>query len=208
MHNVVSPLKDCDTAAEVDCYAFEILPWFATQVSEFFPELEKRAVAVMDADITHENPPTVPVALIAFLEDKPDHAFKGNNRVNSGEEFMLEFWFKNSRYKNPNGTETPYYTYYPYRSIKNRVIGMLASISSPIGGRFEYQGLTPEVTQQAMILSFRLSFHSEISGGAVIQDEEMPITVGQVLDFSLHGGIAKDCPENIIETIEDENECS
>ncbi len=59
---------------------------------EFHVELEGRSSPVSDAEITEQNVPTLPVAMVALNVETAQHPWQGNSSPTLQDDFLIEFW--------------------------------------------------------------------------------------------------------------------
>jgi len=90
--------------------------------------------------------------------------------------FVIEFWLEPERYKRANGSETPFWSYYPYDVIRNTLLRNLARWEPPNGERIAFRGLTIDAEPLAVTLTF--SFIATIRWSACIEDEGEPFEIG------------------------------
>lgn len=132
-----------------------LLPALAAQISIWFPELEGRAIAVSEESVTKENMPTLPVCTVALLRET------GNDNVATDdiqpeEEFFVSFWFKPVRYTRADGSDTPFWAYYDYETLRDRFLTQLKNWRSPRNEPIKYMELTVQSDHFAVIVTFRL----------------------------------------------------
>lgn len=130
------------------------LPALAKDISEWFPDLGGRVLPVSETEITPETMPTLPIAMLALLREAPGP----NNTARVPhvfEEFVVEFWYKPERYHRDDGTDTPFWAFYDYDSLRNKFLAHLKAWRSPMCGQVRYLGLEVDSSQFAVILSFR-----------------------------------------------------
>lgn len=138
------------------------LPYVAKMVAKHFPELQNRAFPVLDADVTKENVPTLPVAMVMLEREIGNHSSKQRSHATPEEQFIVEFWLPPAtKYLDKNQIETPYWTYYDYHSLRNRFLPIIFDMKPPLGGRVEYVGLELEALQFAVVITFKLSHQFE-----------------------------------------------
>jgi hypothetical protein len=130
------------------------LPAVANAIDGWFPEAGGRVVAVSDVSITRENIPELPLVLVAFkqsigsqLEESHSELFK------IVDTFLVEFWMKPERIK-AGGKETPYWSYYPYEYVRNKLINGFLDFEGPNGEHVAYRGLQVMTSPLAAHLSF------------------------------------------------------
>lgn len=131
------------------------LPTLAKNVAKWFPELEGRALAVSESDITKDNIPTLPLCMVALVSEKSESNWQTRRDPEITEDFLIEFWFEPERYKNSEGGITPFWAYYNYERIRDTLIEESLRWETPKGGRIEYQSMTIEAEDFAVVLSFR-----------------------------------------------------
>lgn len=175
-----------------------LLPRVAYWIARSFPDLEGRALAVSDATITAENVPSLPIAIVAFakgVSGQPPSVVK--TTATFTDTFIVEFWLKPERYKKKDCSETPFWSYYDYEGIRNKLLGCLKRRLGPIGEKIVYQGMTQEASPFAVVLTFTFTaqFQACFDDCGDEDGDGMPAVV--------KGGICKPrteyCPEAITE---------
>lgn len=148
----------------------EFLPKVATWVADWFPDLEGRAVAVTDGDITKANRPTLPFSLVALNREDATPATSssrsGDGNIEIVEDFIIELWFKVERFTLAGsqveaGVEKPFWAYYPTESIRNRLVSKMYRTFSDSAnkslGSISYTSMDIAADPQAVVLTFRFS---------------------------------------------------
>jgi hypothetical protein len=131
------------------------LPAVAEQLALWFPELNGRALAVSEVDITKDNVPTLPLAMVAFIRAVANPPANGNAEIfEITDTFIIDFWLEPARYKKTNGSETPFWSYYDYEAIRDTLLTNLARWDAPGGERIAFRGLTIEAEPLAVTLTF------------------------------------------------------
>lgn len=132
-----------------------LLPALAEEIKLWFPELEGRALAVSEAEITKENVPTLPLVMVAFARSVSSQpANSAQFSIQMSDQIVVEFWMEPSRYKRQNGTETPFWSYYDYEAIRNVLLSHMVNWEGPAGERFAYREMRIEATPLAVVLTF------------------------------------------------------
>lgn len=132
----------------------------AEQLRVWFPELEGRAVAVSEAEITKENMPTLPVAMCALAYDNARDEHRTRKPAEVIEDIFIEFWMPVERYRRKDGSELPFWKYYDHTALRRRLVGHLKPWRSPQEfGTFAYVGLNVDATEFAVVLAFRFRHH-------------------------------------------------
>jgi hypothetical protein len=132
----------------------KFLPALAEQLAEWFPELNGRALAVSEVSITKDNVPTLPLAMAAFIRSTANPSPSNPEMFEVVDTFIVDFWLEPARYKKANGTETPFWSYYDYEAIRNKLLANMARWETPGGERLAYRGLVIEAEPLAVTLTF------------------------------------------------------
>jgi hypothetical protein len=103
------------------------LPALALAVSEGFPELGGRSLAVSNVDITKANVPTLPLVMVAFARSESNQAVRSShpNEYSITDFVVVDFWLEPDQYRRADGTATPFWSYYPYEEIRDRLLTIL-----------------------------------------------------------------------------------
>lgn len=137
-----------------------LLPAVAKAIAEWFPELGGRAIAVSEADITRENMPTLPVAFIALARETADHAWKGaNGKMAITSEFVIEFLFKTEKYKLSDGSESPFWAFYDYGAIRDKLWTEFVAWRGPGGEAIEYVSMDIDADPFSVNVAFVCRAH-------------------------------------------------
>lgn len=155
------------------------MPALAKAIAQWFPDLGGRALAVSDMDTVPKNPPTLPICLVA-LDTETVEKGTAQQRPTIIENIVVEFWFEPNRYKRDDGTETPFFTFYNYSKLRNRLLTPLLVWMAPDGSRFKYRGLIVQVTEYAAIVT--LKFEHSFVFCADAEDAPDCQTVGEYVD--------------------------
>lgn len=171
------------------------LPALAEVVGQWFPEVNGRSLAVSEVSITKENVPTLPLVMVAFtgaLADPPR-----TSRVDMFDivdTFVIDFWLEPARYKKANGTETPFWSYYDYEAIRDKLLTNLSRWDTPGGERIAFRRLAIQAEPLAVSLTFTFmaTFRWCPSIPMALQDHGDPFTIG----FNLCTPKSECCPED------------
>lgn len=133
----------------------ETLPAVAARMREFFPELQGRALAVTEAEITKDNVPSLPLSMVAPLRQTFTQP-NGGRRLSVVEEFVIEVWLPPARIKGNSG-ETPFWSYYEYNEFRNKMFTVFSTWRSPQNGTVAFIGMDVESNYLATALTFRMA---------------------------------------------------
>lgn len=138
------------------------LPELAKHIALWFPELDGRAIAVADAKITRQNMPTLPLVMLCFANELPGAAqtsainISQRSQFELVDEFVIEFWLQPNRYVKEDNVESPFWSYYDYEAIRNRLLSALYKYTGSNNERIWYRGLSQEVDEFAEVLVFTM----------------------------------------------------
>ena len=132
------------------------LPALAKAIADWFPELNGRSLAVSEAKITRDNIPTLPLVMVSLLRELGYHSVK-TGRAEPEEQIVVEFWFAPVKYTNgTNSSETPFWAFYDYDTLRDRLMTHLKHWHSPRGERIEYFAMDVDSDQFATTITFQL----------------------------------------------------
>lgn len=136
------------------------LPEFAKLiVSPAFPELEGRAIPVTGVDDDKEGTDAtkLPFVLIGLRKgDTSGPAELGTKTaINLRDDFIVEFNLEKTRYRNLKGGETPFFSYYDYESVRDRLFNAIIQFSGEHGITFEFVSLDISTEGDVVYIEFR-----------------------------------------------------
>lgn len=138
-----------------------LLPAIAKAIAGWFPELGGRSLAVSEAEITRENMPTLPLVMVALIRENADHAWKApNGKMTLDDDFMIEFMMKSERYKKTDNSESPFWAFFDYEAIRDKLWTNLSDWKGPGGQRIEYVSMDIDADQYSVNISFRCKAHA------------------------------------------------
>jgi hypothetical protein len=132
-----------------------LLPALAADLAIWFPELGGRAMAVSESAVTKENIPTLPLVVVAFARSVGEQsAASRQSQFEIVDHFVVEFWLQAEKYKRANGTEAPFWSYYNYEAIRDKLLTHMATWQAPRSARIAFRALDIEADQFAVTLTF------------------------------------------------------
>lgn len=154
---------------------------FARMVAEKFPVLEGRSIAVSEVDIfkSRSEVPTLPLAYTALLAETSDQK-PSSGSFNLRQEILLQFMFEPVRYQSGAGGDTPFFAFYDYEAIRDRLLTAAAKWRSPRNGGLSYKSLDVSSDEMAVYIAFKFvvtEMWSIDCNGLSPDDEERPIQV-------------------------------
>lgn len=137
-----------------------LLPAIAKDIAIWFPELEGRSLAVSEAEITKENLPTLPLVMVALLREDVDHSWvSASGKIEIMDDFVVEFLLKPVRYTRTDGSETPFWSFYDYEALRDRLLSRVVRWAGPKKQRLQYISLAVESDQFSVSVAFRFRSH-------------------------------------------------
>lgn len=137
----------------------EFLPELAGFVASWFPELGGRAIAVTEAEVTKENRPDLPLAILALNREEATHDPKSNQPISLSDDFIIEFWLELKKLRSSKTKEeVPFWAYYNYEAIRDRLLTrIIAESMSRENWGIRYVSMDVAADAGAVILTFRFS---------------------------------------------------
>lgn len=136
------------------------LPEFAKLiVSPAFPEIEGRAIPVTGVDDDTSGPQATPLPYVLIGLRQGDTSgpatIGGKGVINLRDDFIVEFNMKKERYRNSKGGETPFFSYYDYESIRDRLFNAMVEFAGEHGITFEFVSLDISTEGDVVYIEFR-----------------------------------------------------
>jgi hypothetical protein len=137
----------------------QTLPGLAAALRVWFPMLEGRAIEVADVEEvwSKEQLPKLPVCIVGLVSlsaEAPNHT---NAPIDITEHIDVVFHLTPSKIRSiERSTETPFWSYYNYPGLMNRLIAHLQNYKSEIGGRVVFKSLTQTCDAYCVTLSMRV----------------------------------------------------
>jgi len=134
----------------------DFLENMASEINRLFPEMEGRCLAVSEVEITKENMPTLPLVMVALVRETSENSgVNTNTQIIINEEFCVDFILKPIKLKRMDGSDSPYWAYYSYTSIRDRLLSNV--LSKTFDNRtIKYRHMNVESDNFSVTLSFRL----------------------------------------------------
>jgi hypothetical protein len=170
---------------------YSTLPALAKAIAKWLPELGGRAFAVSEAEVTKENMPTLPLAMVALAKETSTHSARSNKDPLIAEDILVQLWMKAERYKRADNTESPFWAHYDYDRLRDVLLKNALVWKSPRGSRLSYKGMDIESDHLAVTLTFKFE-HEFIWCADEIADDVCD--VGK-MTFSIipHDGVSDEC---------------
>lgn len=134
------------------------VPAIAALIRATFPELQQRAFAIMEAAVTKENMPNLPLCFVALLGVEAENQ---SNNVRTPmdllEHIIIEFWSAPTIYKKADGSASPFYAYQDYQSTLNKMLVALDGYFGPQGKSVRFASMSTTSDDFALMVSFKVS---------------------------------------------------
>lgn len=134
------------------------VPAIAKVIRDNFPELSQRAFAVMEAEITKENIPNLPLCFVALLGLV---CVNQSNNVSTPtdllEHIIIEFWYAPTLYTRADGSQSPFYAFQDYQAIMDRLLAALDGFFGPKRKPVAFLSLTTISDEFALRVTFKVS---------------------------------------------------
>ena len=171
----------------------------ARAVAEWFPELGGRSIAVSEVDPFSDktNVPTLPIAVTALVSENNANASPtgGNTRIQLEADILVQFIFEPVKYQREDGQDSPFFAFYDYEALRDRLIIGLRDWRTPRGGAISYRALDVESDEFAVYLAFRLR-SSETWAPCPVENDCAPMPRPATVDIKYRLYPCKaDCPE-------------
>lgn len=171
-----------------------LLVHFAANVAQAFEELQGRSIAVSEVEPFNDktNRPSLPIAVTALINEQNTNANAtgGATSVDVISDVLLQFIFEPTKYKDGQNQDTPFFAFYDYEAIRNRLLEFLRGYRGPGNESASYRTLDVESDEFAVYLAFRLNFRGKLCYGATA-------SVPAVIDVKMRqpAGVCEPCTE-------------
>ena len=161
------------------------LPEIAAKIAEWYPWLHGRSLAVSDDDISANNMPTLPIAMVASNEVGVLDGHINNNKAPFlYDDFVVEFWLAVERHKKDK-SETPFFAFYDYYKTLQSLFYHLGRLAEERKSKFEFVSYTPSTTEKVVILTYRFRQRFCLEEPEDMQEEPEDIIIRTNLNNSI-----------------------
>lgn len=132
-----------------------LIPSLATELAKWFPEMGGRFIAVSEIEPFDNvtNVPRLPIGFVALL----DETGKGDGNVELTDDIVVHFSFEPVKYKSSDGQDTPFYAYYDFEPVRDKLLTFTRQWRSPRGVKLSYRSLVVDANEYAVTLLFRFN---------------------------------------------------
>lgn len=139
-----------------------LLPDVAAKVAEWFPEFGGRSLAVSEVDVNRENLPTLPLVMVALVRSDVNGNWNWKSpsaQQQLYDDFVIDFWLEPVIIPRADGSQTPFWAFYNYEPLRNRLLTKIRRYIGPSKQRLEFREMTIDAEPFAVTLSFRFRGH-------------------------------------------------
>jgi len=140
------------------------LPALAKAIATNFPELTNRVVAVTEVEAFNQTSDSVklPLAIVALLSEKGTQRADGGGNVNVEDDIIVQFMFTPEKYTNAEDRDTPFFAFYDYEALRDKLLSLTSFWRSPRNGGLSYQSLELETDESAVYVTFRFKLTEKL----------------------------------------------
>lgn len=153
------------------------LPQLAANLAVWFPEFQNRSLAVSEMEMTRDVKPALPIILVTLVKETAKHTVK-TRKVTVTQDILIEFWIASKKYVSSDGKDSPFWAYYDFENVRDRLVQKLLNWVTPRDSKLEYDGLVVDANEYAVQLCFRLKHTYDFC------EEQEDVEVGELV-FSL-----------------------
>lgn len=129
----------------------------AHDVGQWFPELGGRSIAVSEvapfSDQT--NVPSLPLAFVALVSEEGNQTKNGGGNIELTPDIIVQFMFTPVKHTRANGETLPFFAFYNYEPLRNKLLHMMQGWRTPSNGAISYRSLDVEANEYAVHVTFR-----------------------------------------------------
>ena len=139
----------------------QMIPALALAIADAFPELGGRSIAVSEIQPfdAQTNFPNLPIAVTALLSEKADQSVNGGGQIRLSPDVIVEFILDPVKYTLEDGQSSPFFAYYDYESLRDRMLVLTKIWRTPRNGAISYRGMDLSSDEFAVYVAFRFSIH-------------------------------------------------
>ncbi len=127
-------------------------------IRKSFPELEERAFAISEVQLTKENMPNLPLACVVLNGIKAvNQSNDVNTPVDIEEMLCAEFWTRSKNYAKADGGVSPFYAFQDYRQIMDRLFNALTGYFTPQRKPVRFISMDLMADEYCHTISFKFS---------------------------------------------------
>lgn len=131
----------------------------AARIAEHFPELKGRSISVSEVEPFRDktNVPRLPLAVTALVNCSIQQTANGSGTVNLRDDILVQFIFEPTKYTMENGAESPFFAFYDYEAIRDRMLVVFKNYRTPRNGGLSFVSMDVESDEHAVYLAFRFT---------------------------------------------------
>lgn len=112
----------------------------AEAIAIWFPDLGGRSIAVSEVDPFGDktNVPTLPLAVTALINETAVQSSNGGGKITLSDDIVVQFIYASVKYNRQDGAVTPFYAFYDYEAIRDRLLTNIHSWRTPRNGGIQF----------------------------------------------------------------------
>lgn len=136
-------------------YPEPLIVRLAADIAKWFPSLEGRSIAVSEISVFQDRAhvPTLPLAAVALIREKGKQSKHGGSQIELNDEIIVQFMFKSQKYLREDGSESPFFAFYDYESLRDELLRHTVQWRTPRGGSISFQSLDINSDEMAVLIS-------------------------------------------------------
>lgn len=129
----------------------------AEKIAEWFSELNGRSIAVSEVDPFDDktNIPTLPLAFTALVSESAEQPVNGGGSITLTQDLLIQFMHAPVKYNRVDGAVTPFYAFYDYEGLRDRLVNFMHSYRTPGNGGVQYRSMDVDSSEYAVHITFR-----------------------------------------------------
>lgn len=135
-----------------------LLPALAKDLAGWFPEVGGRFFAVSEVEPFDNatNVPTLPIGFVALVAEAGTQTTP-NGHITLLDDILLQLAFEPVKYKTEGGADSPFFAYYDFEPIRDKLLALTKGWRSPRNVGLMYRSMDVEATELAVYLNFRFA---------------------------------------------------
>ena len=141
----------------------QTIPALANAIADTFPELGGRSIAVSEVQPFGDktNIPTLPIAVTALVKETGKQVQHGGGQIELTDDILVQFIFEPVKYTLSGGSDSPFFAYYDYESIRDRMLSMTQNWRSPRNAGLSFKQMDVESDEFAVYIAMRFSLSEQ-----------------------------------------------
>jgi hypothetical protein len=119
--------------------------------------MEGRFIAVSEVDPFNNgtNIPTLPLGFVALVTEAAQQANSGP--ITISDDILVHFAFQPVKYKDAKNQDTPFYAFYDYEPVRDKLLALIQHWDGPRSERLLYKSMDVNANEYAVYITFRFT---------------------------------------------------